>query len=175
MQRPSATVRTAPVASTSHEPEPQTIHTGRSTLERVAGWGSLITRLLGATSVIVIGVIHLAAYGGPYAAVPTIGPLFLVNFFAAAAIGLALLIPLERLLGRWGGAAVVIASVGGIVLAAGTLVMLVISEHGTLFGFSEPGYDPDAISRSRVAEVVSVVLLTISLAVRAGAKSRPRW
>jgi hypothetical protein len=113
-------MRTAPVASTSHEPEPRTIHPDRNTLDRVTGWGSLITRLLGAIAVLVIGVIHLAAYDGPYAAVPTIGPLFLVNFFTAAAIGVALLVPLERLLGRWGGAAAVIASVGGIVLAAGT-------------------------------------------------------
>ena len=44
--------------------------------------------------------------------------------------------------------------------------MLTVNEHGTLFGFHEPGYDPTAISRSRVAEIVAAVLLTVSLALR---------
>ena len=141
----------------------------------VLGWGSLITRLLGAGAVLITGVIHLQAYNGPYSAVPTIDALFLVNFGAAMAIGVALLLPLERLVGRWGGVAVVLASVAGVVLAAVSLAMLAVSERGTLFGFHEPGYDPTAISRSRVAEIVALCLLTVSLALRVRAKTRPRW
>ncbi len=136
---------------------------------------SLVTRILGALAVVAVGIVHIEAYSGPYSAVPTIGELFVVNFLAATVIGGALIFPLERLAGRWGGVAVALATVAGIALAAGSLVMLIISEHGTLFGFHEPGYDPVAISRSRIAEVVAVCLLGISPVVRRLSRSRPRW
>jgi hypothetical protein len=146
----------------------------------VLGWASLFTRLVGAVAVIVIGVVHLQAYSGPYGAVPTIGVLFLVNFAAAMAIGISLLSPLDHLAGRRGGAhqgasAVVLVTAAGIGLAAVSLAMLIVSEHGTLFGFHEPGYDPTAISRSRLAEIFAIALLTASLALRAVARRRPRW
>ncbi len=51
-------------------------------------------------------------------------------------------------------------------LATMSLAMLVVSEHGTLFGFHEPGYDPTAISRSKVAEIAALGLLTFSLGLR---------
>jgi hypothetical protein len=137
--------------------------------------GSLVTRVLGAITLIVVGVVHLQAYGGPYAAVPTIGTLFLVNFVAAATIGAALLLPLERIAGRWATWAVVLVSLAGIGLAGGSLVMLYLSEHGTVFGFHEPGYDPEAISRSRVTEFITVGLLGVSLVLRIGPATRPRW
>jgi len=101
--------------------------------------------------------------------------LFLVNFAAAMAIGVSLLSPLEHLAGRRGSAAVVLVTAAGIGLAAVSLTMLIVSEHGTLFGFHEPGYDPTAISRSRLAEIVAIALLTASLALRALARRRPRW
>jgi hypothetical protein len=142
---------------------------------QLLGWGSLIARLAGAVAVLVIGAVHLEAYGGPYSAVPTIGVLFLLNVFAAAAIGVTLLAPIERLLARLGTVAVVLVTVAGIGLALVSLLMLVWAEHGTLFGFHEPGYDPTAIWRSRVAEVVAASLLTTSLALRALASSTPRW
>jgi hypothetical protein len=53
--------------------------------------------------------------------------------------------------------------------------MLIVAERGILFGFHEPGYDPEAIWRSRVAEIVAACLLTTSLALRPLAPSRPRW
>ncbi len=141
----------------------------------VLGWSSLVARLLGAVAVLIVGVIHLQAHDGPYAAVPTIGELFILNFVAATVIGAALLLPLERIAGRWSGIAVTLVTLAGIGLAAGSFVMLIISEHGTLFGFHEPGYDPGAISRSRTAELIAVGLLTVSLAVRPLARARPRW
>jgi hypothetical protein len=141
----------------------------------VLGWCSLLTRLVGAVAVLYIGVVHLQAYRGPYGAVPTIGVLFLLNVAAATAIGMPLLLPLERLTGRWGGVAVVLMTAAGIGLAAVSLAMLIISEHGTLFGFHEPGYDPTAISHSRIAEIAAVALLTSSLALRVLARQRPRW
>ncbi len=139
------------------------------------GWVSLVTRVLGAIAVFAIGIVHIEAYSGPYSAVPTIGELFIANFVAATAIGVALILPTERLVGRWGGVVVGLATLAGIALAAGSLVMLIISEHGTLFGFHEPGYDPEAISRSRVAEVVAVGLLGTSLVLRRLSRARPRW
>jgi hypothetical protein len=131
--------------------------------------------LAGAVAILVVGVVHLQAYGGPYSAVPTIGALFLLNFAAATSIGGALLLPVERLAGRWGGAVLALVSVGGIGLAAASLAMLIVAERGTLFGFHEPGYDPEAISISRVADIATVGLLTASLALRWPAKARPRW
>ena len=156
------------VAYAPAEPMPLSHHS-------VLGWASLLTRLVGAVAVLLIGVVHLQAYSGPYGGVPTIGVLFLVNFAAAMAIGMSLLSPLERLAGRRGSAAVVLVTAAGIGLAAVSLAMLIVSEHGTLFGFHEPGYDPTAISRSRIAEIVAIVLLTASLALRALARRRPRW
>jgi hypothetical protein len=139
------------------------------------GWGSLVTRLLGAVAVLVIALIHLQAYGGPYSAVPTIGELFLLNVAAAAVIGVTLLAPLEHVLGRRSAVAVVLVTTAGIALALVSLLMLVLAERGTLFGFHEPGYDPTAIWRSRVAEIVAACLLTTSLTLRALTPSRPRW
>jgi hypothetical protein len=124
---------------------------------------------------LVVGIVHIEAYSGPYSGVPTIGELFLANFVAATVIGVSLVLPIERLAGRWGGVSALLAITAGIALAAGSLVMLIISEHGTLFGFHEPGYDPEAISRSRVAEVAAVGLLSASIVLRRLSRSRPRW
>ena len=91
---------------------------------------SLVARLLGAVAVLVVGVVHLQAHNGPYAAIPTIGTLFIVNFVAAVAIGGALLLPLERIAGRWAGPTVAVVTLAGIGLAGGSLVMLYVSERG---------------------------------------------
>jgi hypothetical protein len=138
-------------------------------------WSPLAARVLGAVAVLAVGVIHLDAYRGPYSAVPTIGALFAVNFVTATTIGIALLLPIERLAGRWSGIAVTVITFAGITLAGGSLVMLIISQHGTVFGFHEPGYDPEAISRSRIAELLAVGLLTGSLGLRLLVKATPRW
>jgi hypothetical protein len=142
--------------------------------EARGGAAALFTRLVGGVAVLLVGAVHLDAYRGAYRTVPTIGPLFLVAVVGAAMIGALLLLPLERA-GRWGAAAVRLTAGAGFVLAATSLVMLVVSEHGTLFGFHEPGYDPTAISRSRVAEGAVIVLLGASLALGARSSRRPRW
>jgi hypothetical protein len=139
-------------------------------------WGWLVGRVLGAVALLVMGVVHLQEYRGPYAAIPTIGTLFLVNFAAAVAIGAALLAPIEHVTGHWAGPAVALVAVSGIVLAAGSFVMLWISERRPLFGFQEPGYEPTAIAVSRYAEVAAVVLLVGSLIARfAGPGPNHRW
>jgi hypothetical protein len=122
------------------------------------------------------GLVHLHEYQGPYRSVPTIGTLFVVNFVAATVIALALVAPVEHAAGRWGGPLLALLTLSGIALSGGSLVMLLISEHGTLFGFHEPGYDPSAIALSRLVEIAAVALLGVSLVIRFATRTRShRW
>jgi hypothetical protein len=125
-------------------------------LRRRLWWG---LRAVGALSLLAVGAVHLQQYLYLYSAIPTIGTLFLLNFAGATAIGLGLLAPVGRLLGRWGGAAEAFLALGGAGLAATAFVSLLISERTPLLGFMEPGYDPPAIVASRVAELITVGLL----------------
>ena len=131
-------------------------------------WSSaaLAARFMGALSLLAVGAVHLQQYEYLYSAIPTIGTLFLLNFVGATVIGLGLLVPLERLLGRWGGPAVSLLALGGAAQAATAFVFLLVAERTPLFGFMEPGYDPPAIMASRVAELVTVGLLGSFLVAR---------
>ena len=129
-------------------------------------------RALGALSLLAVGAVHLQQYSTLYSAIPTIGTLFVLNFAGATAIGLALLAPVERLLGRRGGAGVTLLALAGAGLAATSFVFLLISERTPLFGFMEPGYDPSAIMASRVAELVAVALLGSLLLSRVASRAR---
>src|ERR1051326_4891217 len=162
----SRPVRPGPPGGAGKEPGMSTAHARSSTIEQSTTrppsevapmW--LATRLLGALALLSVGAVHLQQYNLFYSAVPTIGPLFLVNFAAATGLGVALLAPLGRWTGRWGGSLVGLAAAGGVALAAGSFVMLAIAEQRPLFGFREPGYDPAAIAASRGAEIATVVLL----------------
>jgi len=136
----------------------------------------LAARFGGALAVLAVGAVHLQQYNYLYSAIPTIGTLFLLNFLGATGIGLGLLAPVERLLGRWGGAAVALLALGGIALAAIAFVFLLVAEHTPLFGFMEPDYDPPAILASRIAEVAAVVLLSGFLLARFAWRGRvSRW
>ena len=128
-------------------------------------------RVLGALSLLAVGAVHLQQYDALYSAIPTIGTLFVLNFAGATAIGLGLLLPVERLFGRLGGVLPALLALGGIGLAATAFVFLFVSERTPLFGFMEPGYDPTAILASRVAEVVTVAFLTGFLAVSAARRA----
>jgi len=133
-------------------------------------------RFGGALAVLAVGAVHLQQYDYLYSSIPTIGTLFLLNFLGATGIGMGLLAPVERLLGRRGGAAVGLLALGGIALAASAFVFLLVAEHTPLFGFMEPDYDPPAILASRIAEVVAVVLLSGFLLARfAWRGRRTRW
>jgi hypothetical protein len=51
-----------------------------------------VVRVLGALALLAVGGVHLQQYVYDYfSVIPTIGPLFLVNFIAATALGLLLL------------------------------------------------------------------------------------
>jgi hypothetical protein len=125
----------------------------------------LIARVLGALSLLAVGIVHLQQYLELYFEIPTIGTLFALNFVGAAVVCGGLLTPLERL-GRWGNAAHALLALAGIAQAATAFVFLFISERTPLFGFREPGYDPSAIMASRIAEVVTVVFLGAFLVAR---------
>lgn len=127
---------------------------------------AITARVLGALAVLSVGAVHLQQYFKLYSGVATIGTLFVLNFAGATVIGLALLSPVERLAGRYGGAVVALLSLGGMALAATSFVFLYIAERTPLFGFQEPGYDPTGIAASRGAEIAAVVLLGIFLALR---------
>lgn len=144
--------------------------------EEGGGRAWLAVRGLGALAVLAVGVVHLQQYLKLYSAIPTIGTLFVLNFAGAAAIGLGLLAPDERLLGRrWGNLALILLALAGIGLAATAFVFLAIAEQTPLFGFMEPGYDPTAILVARIAEGSSVVLLGAYLAARLAGTADRGW
>lgn len=124
------------------------------------------TRLLGAGSLLLVGLIHLREYERFYSAIPTIGPLFLLSFVGGTAVAIALVLPLRWLLGRLAEPAVVVLALLAIGQAVTQFVFLAISEQRPLFGFQEPGYDPTAILQARITEVATVVFLTTFLVVR---------
>jgi hypothetical protein len=100
-----------------------------------------IARYLGAVSVLVVGAIHAQQYYDAYFyVVPTIGTLFLLNFVGAGVVGVVLLAPVRRLGRTIGDLILVLAALGGIGVALGSLVSLLISEYTPLFGFMESGY-----------------------------------
>jgi hypothetical protein len=141
-------------------------------------WSSaaLAARFLGALSLLAVGAVHLQQYEYLYSAIPTIGTLFVLNFAGATAIGLGLLVPVEHLLGRLGGAAVSLLAIVGVVQAATAFLFLLVAERTPLFGFQEPGYDPPALMASRVAELVTVGLLGTFLVARLVSRgSAARW
>jgi hypothetical protein len=129
-------------------------------------------RFAGALALMAIGVVHLQEFvGAHYSDIPTIGTLFAVNFAGATLLALALFAPLERLAGRHGTAVVTFSALGGIALAATSIVFLLVSEHQTLFGFRESGYRA-AIVIALVAEGAAVTLLGCFLAARAAGRAR---
>ena len=138
-----------------------------STRNRVAGE---IARYLGAASVIGVGAVHAQQYYGAYFnAVPTIGTLFALSFVGSGATAAVLLAPVRRLGRRLGPALLVAAAVGAIVIALGSLVALLVSEHTPVFGFMESGYRP-AIVLTIVFDSLTTVLLGAFLVSAARAR-----
>jgi hypothetical protein len=126
---------------------------------------SLALRGLGAVLILFVGADHYYEYSvDQYSVLPTIGTLFLLNFISASAIGLILLMPLERIFARFGGAALRLAALSGFGIAASSLVALLVSEHTKLFGFMESNYRPEivvAIASEAAAAVILLLLFAI--------------
>src|SRR5438105_5460402 len=133
---------------------------------RVRQWVWVTARVLGALSLLAVGAVHLQQYDELYSAIPTIGALFVLNFVAATLLGVGLLVPLELLWRRGGAWIEATLALGGIGAATVAYVFLLIAERRPLFGFMEPGYNPDAILTSQVSEIATVGLLCAYLVIR---------
>jgi hypothetical protein len=129
------------------------------------------TRALGALALLVVGGLHYQQYRYAfYSSVPTIGPLFLLNFIAATALGLFLLVPVRSRFGRLGRLLDQLAALAGIGVSAGALAALLVSEHTPLFGFMEHGYR-FAIMLAIGSDAAAIAMLTLFL-IRAHAPVR---
>jgi hypothetical protein len=100
-----------------------------------------IARYLGAVSILLVGVVHAQQYYDAYfSVVPTIGTLFLLSFIGSGVVGVVLIAPVRRLGRSVGDLILLVAALGAIGIAVGSLVSLLISEYMPLFGFMESGY-----------------------------------
>ena len=140
--------------------------TNASTRDRGADVRTAV-RVLGALVLVFVGADHYYEYAvDQYSVLPTIGTLFLLNFISATAVGLLLLAPIERLLGRFGRAALVMTTLSGAGIAATSLAGLLVSEQTKLFGFMESNYRPAivvAIATEAAALLLLVALLVLTL------------
>src|SRR2546421_12777947 len=111
----------------------------------------------GAAGVLATGADHLYEYtANQFSTVPTIGTLFLLNFIAATAVGVGLLLPLERIAKHLAPRLRAALALSGIGIALSSLIGLWISETSSLFGFSDHGYRP-AIVAAIAAEAGGVL------------------
>lgn len=100
-----------------------------------------IARYLGAVSILLVGAVHAQQYYGAYfSVVPTIGTLFLLSFVGSGVVGSVLLAPVRRLGRNVADLILVLAALGAIAIALGSLVSLLVSEYTPLFGLMESGY-----------------------------------
>jgi hypothetical protein len=132
-----------------------------------------IPRLIGGASLLAIGGVHLQQYiVQDYRVIPTIGPLFLLNFIAGTVLGLYFLVPARARVGRVRFFVDTIAALSGVGVAVGGLVALIVSEHTPLFGFMEHGYR-FAIVFTIASEGVATFCLGIFLALSFAATRQP--
>ena len=131
-------------------------------------------RYLGAVSILLVGAVHAQQYYEAYfSVVPTIGTLFLLSFIGAGIVGVVLVAPVRRLGRNLGDLILVLAAVGAIGIAAGSLVSLLISEYTPLFGFMESGYRL-AIVLAIVFDAVATVFLGVFVLIVAPRLVRSR-
>jgi hypothetical protein len=116
-------------------------------------------RLLGGLGLLATGGIHLEQYiVAGYRVIPTIGPLFLLNFIAGTILGIYFLVPVRASVGRVRRWVDLLAGLSGWAVGVLGLAALEVSEHTPLFGFMEHGYRRDIVI-SIVAEGVTVLAL----------------
>src|SRR5947209_6574225 len=128
---------------------------------------------VGASALIVTGVDHLDEYAGNnFSTVPTIGPLFLLNFIVATVVGAGLLMALGRGVDRPLASLRPLLALSGIAIAGSSLIALWISETSSLFGFTDYGFRPTIIVAIG-AELVAVLALSAYLALERPPLLRP--
>ena len=119
-----------------------------------------LARIVAALAVLAAGAVHLYLYGAQdYSGIHVIGPLFLLNGIAAAAIGLALLATPNAL-----------AVLAGIGYAVATLIAFIVSATSGLFGWKEM-WSGTAQAVAAFTEIGAVVVLVGLLVPRAAAKT----
>lgn len=129
-----------------------------------------VARYLGALSILGVGVVHAQQYYSAYfSVVPTIGTLFLLSFVGAGVVGAVLIAPVRRLGRNVGDLILVLAALGGIGIAVGSLASLLVSEYMPLFGFMESGYRL-AIVLALVFDALTTVFLGVFVLVVARAR-----
>src|SRR5712691_10782813 len=130
-----------------------------------------IARYLGALSILLVGAVHAQQYYDAYfSVVPTIGTLFLLSFIGSGVVGIVLIAPVRRLGQRLGDPILVMAALGAIGIAVGSLASLLYGEYEPLFGFMESGY--------RLAIVLALVfdgLTALFLGTFVLIVARSRW
>ena len=157
------TVSPARLTRNSTRPAPSIPGKGRHVAAEVA-------RYLGAISILVVGAIHAQQYYDAYfRVVPTIGTLFLLSFVGSGVVGTVLLAPVRRLGRNAGDLILVLAALGAIGIALGSLASLLVSEYRPLFGFMESGYRL-AIVLTLVFDTLATVFLAIFILVVAHAR-----
>ena len=109
-------------------------------------------RLAAAALVAVIAGVHFQQYVDFMSEVPKVGVLFLLNATGGAGLALALMSP-ERLLR-------VLAELGAVGLAVGSLISITIALSGNFLGYSEPSLRLPIVI-AIVAEVAVIPLLGI--------------
>lgn len=119
-----------------------------------------LTRTVAALAILAAGAVHLYLYSAQdYRNIHVIGPLFLLNGIAAAAIGLALLATANAL-----------ALLAGVGYAATTLIAFLVSVTSGLFGWTETwSGTPQAVAG--FTEIGALVLLVGLLAPRTVART----
>jgi len=137
--------------------------------QRGAWTGTDALRLVAVALLLVQAGIHLQQYEGPLNAVPTIGPLFVLNAVGAGAI--ALLLAGSR------GFVSLLASLAGLGLTLGALVSLAITRAGTLFDYSEPTLRAAVVASAVVELALVLALAAFLLANRShrGVAARVDW
>jgi hypothetical protein len=132
-----------------------------------------VARYFGAVSVLLVGAVHAQQYYSAYfSVVPTIGTLFLLSFIGAGVVGTVLLAPVRRLGRNLGDLTLVLAALGAIGIALGSLASLLVSEYMPLFGFMESGYRL-AIVLALVFDALTTVFLGLFVLIVARQRRVP--
>ena len=131
-----------------------------------------IARYFGAVSILLAGAVHAQQYYAAYfSVVPTIGTLFLLSFVGSGVVGTVLIAPVRRLGRNAGDLILVLAALGAIGIALGSLASLLVSEYMPLFGFMESGYRL-AVVLALVFDVLTAVFLGLFVLMVVQAKRR---
>lgn len=122
------------------------------------------SRLAAVALVVVIAGVHFQQYVDFMSEVPTVGVLFLLNAAGGAGLALALLSQ-DRTLR-------LLAAVGAIGLAAGSLVSIAIALSGNFFGYSEPSLRlPIVIAILAEIAMIPILVRLLAQELRTGSRA----